>query len=421
MGTEPRRSLRAALSRPGLRYIYECKRRSPSAGELWGERPLAPLLDAYAGIADAVSVVTDRERFGGRPGDLAVARRLGVPVLCKAFLREPAEIEAAARHGADAVLLILAILDDDAYRRGAAAAARSGLEVLTEVHTSAELDRAIALGAPMIGINNRNLADFSIDTSTTATLAPRVPTDRLVVCESGIGSHDDVRALAPFADAFLVGTALIDAVDPAHAAREIAFGEVKICGLTRPADAAAAWRAGARWGGLVFAPGSPRRVDVTAAQSVAGASPLPLAGVFVDADPAEVGAVARAVGLAAVQLHGDEDAAAIAATRVAVPAGCWIWRALRVGDALPPIPAGIDRVIYDCTRPGSGTRFDWSLLAHAPAAGFGIAGGITPDNACAARATGAALIDVSSSVEDAPGEKSHKRITALFDAIRGCS
>lgn len=419
----PLYSLKAALVRPGTRFIYECKRISPSGGVLRAAPSLAGVVDAYAGIADAVSVLTDARYFGGSLADLKfVSDRLAVPVLRKDFIVDPAQVADAHAHGADAVLLMLSVLDDGGYRDCAAHAARLGLEVLTEVHDEAELDRALSLDAAIVGINNRSFTDLSVDLSTTVRLAPRIPAGRVRVAESGVTDRAAVRALAPDVDALLVGSALMRAPRTDLMARTLAFGEVKVCGLMRADDARAAWRAGACWGGVVFAPASPRAVDLKTAQMLAVASPLPLVGVFVDAEPAVIGTLARLVPLAAVQLHGDEDARRIAAVRAALPDGCALWRALKVRKALPPVPAGVDRVLYDCHAPGTGTRFDWRLLPVPDRmAGCGLAGGIHAGNVGAALATGAGMLDVSSGVESAPGVKDAARIAALFDAIRAAT
>lgn len=390
-------SLAAALRQPGIRVIGEVKRASPSAGALHGSRPLAPVLAAYDGIVDAVSVLTDARWFGGSLADLAeVAASVRVPVLRKDFIIDPAQVHDAYAYGADAVLLMLSVLDDAAYRACAEAAASAGIETLTEVHDDEELERALALDAPIIGINNRSFADLSVDLDVTRRLAPRIPADRIVVSESGVGDATALRALAPMVDGFLVGTALMRAARTDLAVRRLTFGEVKICGLTRPEDACAAWHAGASWGGLVFAPSSPRCVSIEAARRIAAASPLPLVGVFRHATPAEISAVERAVPLAAVQLHDDAPNA--------------LWR--------PTVP-GVERVLYDSAAPGTGTRVDWSTLPPpAEMAACGLAGGIDPTNVGDALATGAGLIDVSSGVESAQGIKSASHIDALFNAIR---
>lgn len=413
----PARDFHAALARRGTRFILECKRASPSAGMLRSDVSLAPVVDAYRGIADAISVLTDARFFNGSLDDLAfVAARVDVPVLRKDFILDPVQVCEAHAFGADAVLLMLSALDDDAWRACAREASRLGIDVLTEIHDAAELDRALTLDARIIGINNRSFADLSVDLAVTKALAPRIPDDRIVVCESGIRDRADILAIAPHVNAFLVGSALMRAPRIDLAARELAGGEVKICGLTRSDDARIAWQAGARWGGVVFAPGTPRCIGVETARAIAAASPLPIAGVFVDADPAIIGRLARDVPLAAVQLHGNENAERIAATRAVLPAGCQLWKAVRAGEELP---AFVDRALFDSAMPGSGARFDWSRLpARAFMSRHGLAGGIHAGNIRDALATGAGLIDVSSGVESTPGIKSPERIGALFDAIR---
>lgn len=404
----------AAMTRPGIRVVMECKRAAPSAGVLRAQASLDEVFDAYDGIADAVSVLTDGPYFNGSLDDLAAAAaRLRVPLLRKDFILDPWQVEEAWAYGADAVLLMLSVLDDAAWTTCARKAAALGLAVLTEVHDEGELERAVRLDARIIGINNRSFRDLSVDTAVTERLAPRVPADRIVICESGINDYQAVCSLAPLVDGFLVGSALMRAPRIDLAARALVFGEVKVCGLTRAEDARAAWRAGASWGGLVFA-ASPRQLDVPAARAIADAVPLPMVGVFVDAAPGVIAEHVAAVGLAAVQLHGNEDAAAIQATREALPPGTGVWKAVPAG-ATPA--SGADRYLFDSTTPGRGVGFDWTLLP-ADRARHGLAGGLHPGNAAAAKATGVGLLDVSSGVESAPGVKSETLINDFFDALR---
>jgi len=416
--------LRAPLGRTG--FILEAKRRSPSARLLRPGYDPAALARSFAPVADAISVLTDEPFFGGSLEDLRRAREAaGVPVLRKDFVVDPYQVVESRWAGADAVLLMLSALDDSAWSACAAAARNLGMGVLTEVHTDEEMDRAIALDAPIVGINSRNLHSLAVDRGVVARLSPRVPDGRIVVAESGIASRAHVRELRPFADAFLVGTALMLRADTASAAREIAYGGVKICGLARAADARAAWEAGATWGGLVFANGSPRRVGVEQARSTKEGAPLRWAGVFADDAPALVASVARDLDLDAVQLHGRESREAIEAVRRAVPASCEIWKAVPVDGLVPRLPEiGADRVVLDTPdrhrRGGTGRTFDWSLVEGHPDLGRMIlAGGIEAGNVDAAESIGAGLIDVSTGVEDSPGVKSAAKLRALFGALRG--
>ncbi len=201
-----RRSLRAALARPGARFIMEVKRGSPSGGAIRPGSDAGALARAYRGAADAISVLTDAPYFGGSLEDLQAVRRefLG-PILAKDFIVDPRQVAEARLHGADAVLVILAVLGDDEAAAVMAEARRLGMDVLVEAHTAGEVERAVRLRADIIGINNRDLDTLEIDLATTERLAGLVPPGTLVVSESGISSRSDVERLAPFADAFLVG------------------------------------------------------------------------------------------------------------------------------------------------------------------------------------------------------------------------
>jgi len=416
--------LRAPLDRTG--FILEFKRRSPSTGTLRGPCDPGAVARTYAPFADAVSVLTDAPFFGGSLEDLRRARTaIDLPVLRKDFILDPWQVVESRWAGADAVLLILSALDDSAWRDCSVTARDLGMTVLTEVHTDSELERALSLGASHVGINSRNLATLQVDTGVVARLAPRVPAGRIVVAESGIRSHADVRALRDGVDAFLVGTALMRADDTASAARRLVHGEVKICGLTRAEDARLAWEAGATWGGLVFAGESPRRLEESAAMQVRCAAPLRWAGVFVDETPSRVGRLARHLDLDAVQLHGEETPETVASVRRFLPAGCEIWKAHRVtGDIPRLLETGSDRMLLDSAdarrRGGTGRRFDWSLLkGHPDLDRVILAGGIDASHAVDAQRSGAGMLDVGSGVESAPGVKDGRKLASLFAALRG--
>src|SRR4029079_10795838 len=157
------------------------------------------------------------------------------PILAKDFFLDARQVAEARIAGADAILVMLSLLDDAAARTMIAEAARFGMDALVEVHDEAEMRRALALGAPLIGINNRDLRDLSVDLSTTERLARLAP-DRLLVAESGINSRDDVEHLAPLVDAFLIGSSLMRSREPAQAARHLIFGRTKPCGRTGGGD-----------------------------------------------------------------------------------------------------------------------------------------------------------------------------------------
>lgn len=257
-------SFRDALAAPGLGAIAEIKRRSPSAGELRPGADPALIAAAYerAGAA-AVSVLVD-ERFAGDWSDLRAARSTTtLPLLAKGFFASTDDFRIAKEHGADAVLLLLRDLDDDQAARLLSAATDLGLDTLVEAHDADELARAVALDAPVIGINARDLATFRIDRRAQLALIAQAPRDRVVIAESGVSSRaQGAAAELAGADAILVGSALMRAPEPAEKLAElISRPLVKVCGLTRAEDVAAAHEAGADLVGFILAQESPRRAE----------------------------------------------------------------------------------------------------------------------------------------------------------------
>ena len=208
---------------PQPALIMECKAASPSRGTIRSDYDPASLAAQYAPYAAAVSVLTEPDRFNGSFDDLAAVREVvDVPVLCKDFIVDEVQVLAARSLGADAVLLMLSVVPDDVYRELAELAHSLGMEVLTEVSTPQEMHRASALGAEVIGINNRDLRTLETDLARTEEMAPLAPAGVVLVGESGVGAPKDVRRLSGLVDALLVGSSLSGAPDPAEAARELA-------------------------------------------------------------------------------------------------------------------------------------------------------------------------------------------------------
>jgi indole-3-glycerol phosphate synthase/phosphoribosylanthranilate isomerase len=408
------RRLRAAMDRPGGRFIFEFKRASPSEGALARDASPAAVAGAYSGVADAMSVLVD-PHFLGSLDDLVAARaRFDGPILAKDFVIDPRQVVEARIHGADAVLAILAVLDDGAARAVIDEAARHGMDVLIEVHDEAEMRRALALDAPLIGINNRDLTTFRTDLATSERLAP-MAVGRTVIAESGIATRADIERLAPHVDGFLIGSTPMRSGDPRRESRALAFGRVKLCGLRTPQDLPAA--APAAYAGLVFAPSSPRAITLHEAKRLAAGSPVPpLVAVIQDQLLLQALDIVRELPLAAVQLHGSEDSDYVARLRDAFDGEIWLAERPGVGPR-----GGGDRTLYD-SGSGSGAPFDWASVKGRD--GFEraiLAGGIGAHNARGALATGAFAIDIGSAMDAAPGVKDHGRIAALFEALRPVS
>jgi indole-3-glycerol phosphate synthase/phosphoribosylanthranilate isomerase len=378
-----------ALGRPGLTAIAEVKRRSPSAGSLRPDADPAALAAAYerAGAA-AVSVLVDG-RFDGTWDDLRAARvAASLPLLAKGFFSAEDDLRTAREAGADAVLLLLRDLDDGSAGRLMQTAQALGLETLVEAHNAGELERAIALGAPVIGINARDLSTFAIDRRHQLELVARAPRDRVVVAESGIETRaQGAAAELAGADAILVGSTLMRAPNPAAKLAELLSRPlVKVCGLTRDEDVVAAVAAGADMVGFVLAAGSPRRapgiLDVPeTVLSVAVVVGEPEFGAdLVQLYPAEEGKVR---GRDAVLLLDGDEVARV----VDLP-----WRE---DDA-----AHLDR-------------------ASATEGRVMLAGGLGPENVRAAiDRVSPWAVDASSSLEVSPGVKDHARVRAYVEAAR---
>jgi indole-3-glycerol phosphate synthase/phosphoribosylanthranilate isomerase len=253
-----------ALERPGFGAIAEFKRRSPSAGDIRPGGDVVETARAYERSgARAISVLVD-EDFGGSWDDLRAARdATSLPLLAKGFFSTPDDLRIAREAGADAVLLLLRDLTDVACTALLRTARTMGLDTLVEAHDATELDRAVALDAPVIGLNARDLASFKIDRPAQLRLLARVPRDRIVIAESGIATRAQAAAAElAGANAILVGSTLMRAPDPGMKLVELLSRPlVKVCGLTRQEDVDAAVAAGADMVGFILAAESPRRAD----------------------------------------------------------------------------------------------------------------------------------------------------------------
>jgi indole-3-glycerol phosphate synthase len=217
-----------ALARPGISLIAEYKRRSPAAGDLpHRSEPVDSVVLAYErGGAAALSILTDGPHFGGSLDDLRAARAASdLPILRKDFTIDPYQLYEAAAAGADAVLLVVAALDGADLERLYAEAMSLDLDCLTEVHDQRELEAALELDADVIGINNRNLSDFTVDIGRTFELLTDVPAGKTVVSESGIRTPEQVEDLERVGvDAVLIGEALMRADDPERVCRDLIPG-----------------------------------------------------------------------------------------------------------------------------------------------------------------------------------------------------
>jgi indole-3-glycerol phosphate synthase len=228
-GRREGRPFNEALAAPGMSVIAEFKRRSPAAGDLpRGSDPVEDMVRAYErGGAAALSILTEGDYFGGSIADLRAARTAtDLPILRKDFTLDRYQLYEAAAVQADAVLLIVAVLERDELEQLHSEAGDLDLDCLVEVHDREELEAALEIDADVIGINNRNLSDLTVDVGTTFDLLSDVPAGKTVVSESGIRSRQQIEDLEQVGvDAVLVGETLMSAEDPEAACRELAGAE----------------------------------------------------------------------------------------------------------------------------------------------------------------------------------------------------
>lgn len=437
------RSLYDSLARPGTRFIMECKSSSPSLGMIREHYEPGAIASIYSHYAAGISVLCEPDRFGGDYDHLAtVASTTHLPVLCKDFIIDECQIHAARYFGADAILLMLSVLDDATYTRLHSEADRLGLDVLTEVIDEEEAARATKLGARIFGVNHRNLHDLSIDLDRSARLAPLAPEDSLIVSESGISDVETVRRLGGHSDGFLVGSHLTGTPDIDWAARMLVYGPNKVCGLTSWSAAQTARAAGAVYGGLIFEDSSPRNVSRETSKNIMAHEP----GLHYVAVSRRTEGWADLIAsidgpIHAVQIHvpyqgslakEHELIRAIRTDLATLPEASpapEIWRAVSMShpdgaEVARGLAGDVDKLVLDAKDGGSGSEFDWSTIPDEVRNKSLLAGGIGADNLDAALSVGCLGVDLNSGVEypaqagEWAGQKDAGALRAVFERIR---
>ncbi len=429
--TKSSRSFYNALNTNKSDFIFECKKASPSKGLLRDNYDLDEILSVYKDYASAISVLTDYKYFKGSFSDLSkVSQTVKQPVLCKDFFVDEYQVYEARYFGADAILLMLSVLTDKQYKSLSNVARILNLDVLTEVHDNKEMQRALALKARIIGINNRNLKTLSIDLSTTEELTSNLPDNiaegTLFISESGINNHAQVNTLAPLVNGFLVGSSIMEKENIRLQCKKLIYGVTKICGLDSEASAITAYQQGAIYGGLIFYANSPRNLDIDTAIAITNAAPLEYVGVFVNEDKAKIIETAKTLSLSVIQLHGDESVNYIEKLKKALPS-CEIWKAYSISKEMQSMEEivlddNVDRYLLDTyntkKRGGSGESFDWSFLDKIDKHKYILAGGIDINNVKQASQLNMFAIDINSGVENSPGKKSRNKIIQVYTALR---
>ncbi len=423
-------ALRRSQQKPYAGFILECKKASPSKGLIRDDFDVKAISQIYNKYAAAISVLTDKKYFQGSYDYLkTVSETVTCPVLNKDFFIDPYQVYLARYYGADAILLMLSVLTDEEYLALAQLAEQYNLAILTEVSTNEECQRAVKLKAKMIGINNRNLRDLSTDIDRTFTLAPQLPKEAILISESGIYTHEQVRKLAPAVSGFLVGSSIMAEKDIDLACRELIYGNIKICGLTHAAQAQQVSHVGGTFGGLIFAEKSPRYITLEQAKNIVSQAPkLNYVGVFVNHKRQEIIECIEKLSLYAVQLHGNEDQTYIEALRVQIKQckqpNCQIWRAVAVENKLPTLPKHVEHCVLDGKNAGSGQAFNWQILkdSQQDLSTCFLAGGLSITNIEQALENMQQQhlfgLDINSGVERSAGDKCPEKLSQIFAKIR---
>ena len=434
----------AALRAPGMSFICEVKKASPSKGLISADFDPVDIARAYedAGAA-AVSCLTEPFWFQGADEYLtAIAGAVGIPVLRKDFVVDEYMVYQARAIGASAVLLICGILTDEQLAAYVALAHELGLSALVEAYEPEEVPRAIAAGARVVGVNNRDLRTFQVDFGRSIDLRPMVGPERVFVSESGVETREDVARLeSAGVDAVLIGETLMRAADKRTMlddlrgiADENLGTRVKLCGMWRDEDIDAVLEAAPDYCGFVVDFARSRR-SVTPERAIELGSALAESGivrvgVFVDEDPETIELLVLAEAIDVVQLHGNEDAAYVRELRELLDTTA-LGRAARIIQAFEVRSADdlaaaekspADLVLLDNGQ-GTGEAFDWSLLAVGaptrPSRPFILAGGLTPQNVAEAIAvTQPFAVDMSSGIESpGPDGMPQKDPQKMIDAV----
>ncbi|AHG61828.1 bifunctional indole-3-glycerol-phosphate synthase TrpC/phosphoribosylanthranilate isomerase TrpF [Buchnera aphidicola] len=409
-----------ALKKTRPFFILECKKKSPSLGIIRKNFDLLEISNVYKKYASAISVLTDEQYFNGNLKFIDIIRKnVSQPILCKDFFIDPYQVYLARYYNADAILLMLSVLNDIQYQQLSEIAKKLNMGILTEVNNETELKRALILNANIIGINNRNLHDLSIDLNRTRMLAPLINKDTIIVSESGIKKYRQVRELGKFVHGFLIGSHLMSKKNLEIAVRSTIIGNNKVCGLTRNSDITVVEKYGAIYGGLIFIKNSPRNITQKIAKNIIVNSKLRYIGVFQNEDINIIANIAAETSLYAIQLHGQEDQKYIDKLRKILPQKIKIWKAFSISSQLPDLNwNNVNKYLFDSYSGGSNTSFNWSLLKDNFWDNVILAGGINSKNCIVASQLNCSGLDFNSGIEISPGIKDHKKIQLVFRKLR---
>ncbi|MCF7806905.1 MAG: anthranilate phosphoribosyltransferase [Candidatus Marinimicrobia bacterium] len=417
------RSFKQALAgKNTLGLIAEIKKGSPSQAEIYkGELEPGEIAQAYEdGGVNAISVLTEKNYFGGSLNNLKTAREatMNTPLLMKDFIIDSYQIYQARYYGADAILLIVAILTYDQIQEYIEISRSLGMDALVEVHSRAELEVALRAKAEIIGINNRNLHTMDVDTKTFIRLCADVPKDVVLIAESGYG-FETISRINGVADAALVGTSIMQESNTVKALEKLRQGRklFKACGIRNLEIALECEDLGVDMVGLNFVPSSKRRIETKKAKEITGKLKKTLSvGVFQNQALETVNVIAEEVGLDLVQLSGEEDEKYCKGVDRPV--------IKTLGSENVELAAKYDAVvsmfIVDGKKPGSGEGYDYSIINKTQIdKPFLVAGGVSESNTSEilALVQNASGVDAASGIES-EGKEDMEKIVSILKHVK---
>jgi len=396
--------------------IAEIKRRSPSEGKI-KDCNVVEIAKIYDKYANAISIVTDKEFFGGDIGDIKRVKQVtSLPVLRKDFIIDKKQILESRYYGADAILLIASILTKEQIDEFIGLAKQYSMDCLVEVHTKEEIEKVLETKAKIIGINNRNLKTFKVDLNKTNELKKLIPTDKIVVSESGFSDIEQIKSVDT--NAVLIGTSLMKSDNAYYRLFLLRKPKTKICGITNTRDANEAVKQGADFLGFNFYKKSPRYIEPEEAKKIIAKLPntVVAVGVFVNEKAERVNKIAQSVGLDMLQLHGDES------PKYCKSFSLPVIKAFHVDKSLPQIKEynvfgylfdTFDKKLYG----GTGRCFDASIVKDVNSKVF-ISGGLNCENVLEAiNSVNPYCVDVCSGVEKEKGKKDKKKMKMFIQEV----
>lgn len=396
-------------------FIGEVKLGSPNQGRLTVPNDIQNIAKHYEKFACAISVMAEEKFFLGSMDNVKIISEIvSCPVLCKDIVVSPSQIFQARAYGADAIVLMLSVLNDHEYNECKKAAESLNLDIITEIHTKEEALRAKHLGAKIIAINNRNLKTLTVDLDVTEHLLPFIDKNCLIISESGYATHEQISRYIGKVHAFLIGSSLVNSDRIDLRLRELIFGRIKISHITNEKEAQQAYEKGAYYGTFNFTKTLKDPIDIAYAQTIIKSAPLVFGGTFCDDNIDEIIKIANELNLSFVQLDGNEDHSFIRELRKHLSSDCELFKTVSIENLMNcPEDFGADLMIVKFSD--KIPKINWQkLFTNTQNQKFIIAECDNEQIITKAKKYGAFALDIPLK----QNENNYEKITTLFNNLR---